>query len=484
MVACGAGAPLPSITCRSAARSSCSKCCSARSNCVRWSWRSRRRRSPRPLRIGLGNEHQYTVPPFVLSTPLVAWSIVCGPLFGFAAYGFVRLTHVPGRTRRKTAVAGARTDQLRDDRRARDGLPSLLGNGRRRRWLRRHVDDRFRRCAARAESTDRGRQPAGGCGRRPADTGLANGALLGVVLGGLWSLVWPGASIGGCALIGATAFLAASMQMPITAVAAARIHARGPRQPRADAACGGRLARCVPVRAAAGGAAGESGCNREHACDGRSLTHTHRSFPPAVPIAPPVVVSPCFSIRASTRSQPRAPKRVRRFCVRIRAFPRLHQQRHARTSLSGNEELIQRISQFFTQVVHRVLPDPLIFAILLTIVTFALAFGLTPNTPVQLTTMGFGFLEPARVLDANGDDPRHRSRTREFAAREAHARGAREHRDAGQGVMLVAFVGALACAINWGFGLVLGAMLARAKWRVVSPAAITDCSLRPPTWAS
>ncbi|MFT9639971.1 chloride channel protein, partial [Alcaligenes phenolicus] len=48
--------------------------------------------------------------------------------------------------------------------------------------------------------------------------GLANGALLGVVLGGLWSLVWPGASIGGCALIGATAFLAASMQMPITAV--------------------------------------------------------------------------------------------------------------------------------------------------------------------------------------------------------------------------------------------------------------------------
>ncbi|HFT8009082.1 TPA: short-chain fatty acid transporter [Burkholderia cenocepacia] len=54
--------------------------------------------------------------------------------------------------------------------------------------------------------------------------------------------------------------------------------------------------------------------------------------------------------------------------------------------------MIQRISRFFTQVVHRVLPDPLIFAILLTIVTFALAFGLTPNTPVQLTTMwGSGF---------------------------------------------------------------------------------------------
>ncbi|WP_177315735.1 chloride channel protein, partial [Burkholderia ubonensis] len=48
--------------------------------------------------------------------------------------------------------------------------------------------------------------------------GLANGALLGIVLGGLWSAVWPGVSVGGCALVGAAAFLAASMQMPITAV--------------------------------------------------------------------------------------------------------------------------------------------------------------------------------------------------------------------------------------------------------------------------
>jgi H+/Cl- antiporter ClcA len=48
--------------------------------------------------------------------------------------------------------------------------------------------------------------------------GLANGALLAVVLGGAWSLFWPGASVGAFAVVGATAFLAASMQMPITAV--------------------------------------------------------------------------------------------------------------------------------------------------------------------------------------------------------------------------------------------------------------------------
>jgi short subunit fatty acids transporter len=40
--------------------------------------------------------------------------------------------------------------------------------------------------------------------------------------------------------------------------------------------------------------------------------------------------------------------------------------------------VIQGIARFFTQIVHRVLPDPLIFAILLTVVTFAMAFGLTP----------------------------------------------------------------------------------------------------------
>jgi short-chain fatty acids transporter len=54
--------------------------------------------------------------------------------------------------------------------------------------------------------------------------------------------------------------------------------------------------------------------------------------------------------------------------------------------------VIQAISRFFTQVVHRFLPDPLIFAILLTAITFAMSFGLTPSTPTQLVLMwGSGF---------------------------------------------------------------------------------------------
>ncbi|WP_322082433.1 chloride channel protein [Burkholderia sp. BCC1972] len=171
--------------------------------------------------IGLGNEHQYTVPAFVLSTPLVAWSIVCGPLFGFAAYGFVRLT-----TR-------ARADAPKDWRLPVFALvnfavigvlamrfPQLLGNGKGPASL--GFDGTLTIGVAAALLVlkvliEAGSLRAGAEGGL-LTPGLANGALLGVVLGGLWSLVWPGASLGGCALIGATAFLAASMQMPITAV--------------------------------------------------------------------------------------------------------------------------------------------------------------------------------------------------------------------------------------------------------------------------
>ncbi|WP_034200384.1 chloride channel protein, partial [Burkholderia sp. MSh2] len=171
--------------------------------------------------IGLGNEHQYTVPPFVLSAPLVAWSIVCGPLFGFAAYGFVRLT-----TRaRADAPKDGRLPVLALVNFAVIGLlamrfPQLLGNGKGPASL--GFDGTLTIGLAAALLVlkvliEAGSLRAGAEGGL-LTPGLANGALLGIVLGGLWSLVWPGASIGGCALVGATAFLAASMQMPITAV--------------------------------------------------------------------------------------------------------------------------------------------------------------------------------------------------------------------------------------------------------------------------
>ncbi|MPT25095.1 MAG: chloride channel protein, partial [Starkeya sp.] len=48
--------------------------------------------------------------------------------------------------------------------------------------------------------------------------GIAIGALLAVVLGGLWNLAWPGAPLSAYAVVGAAAFLASSMRMPLTSI--------------------------------------------------------------------------------------------------------------------------------------------------------------------------------------------------------------------------------------------------------------------------
>jgi H+/Cl- antiporter ClcA len=45
------------------------------------------------------------------------------------------------------------------------------------------------------------------------------GALLATVIGGLWTMLWPGEPLGAFALVGAGAFLASSMKMPLTAIA-------------------------------------------------------------------------------------------------------------------------------------------------------------------------------------------------------------------------------------------------------------------------
>ena len=47
---------------------------------------------------------------------------------------------------------------------------------------------------------------------------LANGALLAIVLGNCWGLLWPGVPQEAYVAIGATAFLAAAQKMPLTAI--------------------------------------------------------------------------------------------------------------------------------------------------------------------------------------------------------------------------------------------------------------------------
>lgn len=125
--------------------------------------------------------------------------------------------------------------------------------------------------------------------------------------------------------------------------------------------------------------------------------------------------------------------------------------------------MINTISQFFTNVVNRFLPDPLIFAILLTIITFFLGITLTPKTPLDMIGMwGDGFwnllkfsmqmalvLVTGHALASSGPVRSGMAGLASIAKTPAH------------GVMLVTFIACVACAINWGFGLVVGAMFAR-----------------------
>ncbi len=54
--------------------------------------------------------------------------------------------------------------------------------------------------------------------------------------------------------------------------------------------------------------------------------------------------------------------------------------------------MIGRLSRFMTRVVSRWLPDPLIFAMLLTLLTFGIALWLTPQTPISMVKFwGDGF---------------------------------------------------------------------------------------------
>lgn len=171
--------------------------------------------------IGLGAEMQYVVPSLPLSPGLITWALLAGPLFGLAAHGFVRLT---GRAR-ANAARGWQLPLLSLLNFTLIGciaiyLPQVLGNGKGPAQL--GFDSELTiglaalllvvKLLITSSSLRAGAE--GGL----LTPGLAIGALLAIILGGLWSLAWPGIPLGAFAIIGAAAFLAASMSMPLTAI--------------------------------------------------------------------------------------------------------------------------------------------------------------------------------------------------------------------------------------------------------------------------
>lgn len=171
--------------------------------------------------IALPNEPQYQLPHFTADASLVVWSLIAGPIVGLAAHLFARAAAAAREhaARGKALLVAAPLTFLFIGALS-IFYPQLLGNGKGPAQLA-FIDPQATMLFAvllvlrvlivllslRAGA-------AGGL----LTPSLANGALLGVLAGGVWTTLWPGTPLGAYAVVAAAAFLATAQQMPITAV--------------------------------------------------------------------------------------------------------------------------------------------------------------------------------------------------------------------------------------------------------------------------
>jgi H+/Cl- antiporter ClcA len=171
--------------------------------------------------IGLGNYPAYQVPYLQISYSLILWSLIAGPILGFAGYWFKQIaiaSQAQARPNWQTPVLCFINFALLGS--LAIYFPALLGNG---------------KSAAALEFNDQiglslttillalrviitlSTLRAGAYGGLLTPS-LAIGALLAVLVGGFWNLFWPGTALSAFAIVGAAAFLAAAQKMPFTAV--------------------------------------------------------------------------------------------------------------------------------------------------------------------------------------------------------------------------------------------------------------------------
>lgn len=163
----------------------------------------------------------YTLPPLSLTPSLLVWSVLAGPVVGFAALGFVAaarsavIHRAPGNwILLAMPVAFLAVGFLSI------AFPAILGNGR---ALGQVAFDggvplllMAALFVAKAFATTA--TIYSGAAGGTLTPSLALGAALGTVLGGAWSLVWPGSPVAAFAFVAAAAFLASSMRAPFTAL--------------------------------------------------------------------------------------------------------------------------------------------------------------------------------------------------------------------------------------------------------------------------
>lgn len=130
--------------------------------------------------------------------------------------------------------------------------------------------------------------------------------------------------------------------------------------------------------------------------------------------------------------------------------------------LEGGSEL-KVLTRFSTRLMERYLPDPLIFVILLTLLVYVLGMITTGSTPLQMATFfGDGFwglmeftVQMSMVLLTG------HVMAKSSPFKKLLSKLAKIPKSSGQAIILVSIVAALASFINWGFGLVIGVLIAK-----------------------
>lgn len=125
--------------------------------------------------------------------------------------------------------------------------------------------------------------------------------------------------------------------------------------------------------------------------------------------------------------------------------------------------MIKTLSKFFTTIVQKFLPDPLVFAMILTLIMFGSGIIFTGHTPIDMigfwgksfwNLLAFG-MQMALILvtgSALASSPPIKRILEKIAS---------IPKTPAQAIMLVTFSAAVANIVNWGFGLIVGALLAK-----------------------
>ncbi len=124
---------------------------------------------------------------------------------------------------------------------------------------------------------------------------------------------------------------------------------------------------------------------------------------------------------------------------------------------------MKALSNFFTALVQRFLPDPFVFALILTIILFLSGIIFTHHSPIEMVGFwGSGFwnllafaMQMALVL-VTGHALASSPLIKKWMVKLAGIA-----KTPAQGVILVTVGSGLACFINWGFGLIVGALFAK-----------------------